>query len=213
MSSAVVGLGCLACLFVLLGCSRRWSVGAPGAGTAAVVVAGCPVVVVLGPPSQQMSCQRLRMERRACMPPVWLQMTRNRRQRRDQRKQQSGGSSRSVVGSARGGRDTTTEYCRSAAAAATGAAGEPEAGCGRAATVAGGGDRWTLAAAFGGHTARRGAGGWRQDWYQRTADTAAYTAGRSASSTRGSAGLQHGTTEDASTGTTAGPAASRGDWS
>ena len=114
------------------------------------------------------------------------------------------------MGSARGGRDTTTEYCRSAAAA-TGAAGEPEAGCGRAATVAGGGDRWTPA--FGGHTARRGAGGWRQDWYQRTADTAAYTAGRSASSTRGSAGLQHGTTEDASTGTTAGPAASRGDWS
>ncbi len=80
------------------------------------------------------------------------------------------------MGSARGGRDTTTEYCRSAAAA-TGAAGEPEAGCGRAATVAGGGERWALAAAFGGHTARRGGGGWRQDWCQRTADTAACTAG------------------------------------
>ncbi len=75
------------------------------------------------------------------------------------------------MGSACGGRDTTTEYCRSAAPA-TGAAGEPEAGCGRAATVAGGGERWALAAAFGGQTARRGAGGWRQDWCQRTAGTA-----------------------------------------
>jgi len=44
-------LGCLACLFVLLGCARRWSVGAPGAGTAAVEVAGCPALVVPGPPS------------------------------------------------------------------------------------------------------------------------------------------------------------------
>jgi len=141
-----------------------------------------PCVVVLGPPSQQMSCQRSRVGRCACVPPVWSQMNRNRRQRRDQRKQQSGGSSRSVVGSACGGRDTTTEYCRSAAPA-TGAAGEPEAGCGRAATVAGGGERWALAAAFGGQTARRGAGGWRQDWCQRTA------------------------------GTVVGAAASRGDWS
>jgi len=74
---------------------------------------------------------------------------------------------------ARGGRDTTTEFCRSAAAAT----GEPEAGCGRAATVAGGGERWALAAAFGGRTARRGGGGWRQDWCQRTACTAACTAG------------------------------------
>jgi len=179
VSSAVVGSGCLACLFVLLGCSRRRSVGALGAGTAAVVVAGCSALVVPGPPSQQMSCQHSRVGRCACVPPVWSHLNRSRRQRRDQRKQQSGGSSRAVVGSARCGRDTITEYCRSAAAAAaaTGAAGEPGAGCGRAATVAGGGGRWALAAAFGGRTAGRGAGGWREDWCQRTATGSAASRG------------------------------------
>ncbi len=156
--------------------------GALGAGTAAVVVAGCSALVVPGPPSQQMSCQHSRVGRCACVPPVWSHLNRSRRQRGDQRKQQSGGSSRAVVGSARGGRDTTTEYCRSpaAAAATTGAAGEREAGCGRAATVAGGGGRCALAAAFGGRTAGRGAGGWREDWCQRTAPApaaAACTAG------------------------------------
>ena len=171
-------IGCLACLFVLLGCFRRRSVGAPGAGTAAVVVAGCPALVVPGPLSQQMFCQRSRVRRCACGPPVWSQMQRSRRQRRDQRKQQSGGSSRSVVGSARNGRDTTTEYCRSAA-------GEPEAGCGRATRVAGGGGRWARAATSDGRSAPRGGGGGREDWCRRTAGTAACTAGCSAVSSGG----------------------------
>ena len=171
MSSAVVGLGCLACLSFLLGCSRRRSVGASGAGTAAVVVAGCPALVVPGPLSQQMSCQRSRVGRRACGPPVWSQMNRSRRQRRDQRKQQSGGSPGAVVGSARGGRGTTTEPSRGPAAWAT-TAGECGAGCGGAATAAGGGCRRSIAAGPDGYPGRGAAARRRQDCYQRSAFSA-----------------------------------------
>ncbi len=114
------------------------------------------------------------------------------------------------MGSARGGRDTTTEYCRSAAAAtiATGAAGEREAGCGRAATVAGGGGRCALAAAFGGHTAGRGAGRRREDWCQRTAPAAAEAAAAAAARIVAvPAQLAVAQSTDPSTAT--GPAASR----
>ncbi len=177
VSSAVVGLGCLACLSFLLGCSRRRSVGASGAGTAAVVVAGCPALVVPGPLSQQMSCQRSRVGRRACGPPVWSQMNRSRRQRRDQRKQQSGGSPGAVVGSARGGRGTTTEPSRGPAAWAT-TAGECGAGCGGADTAAGGGFRRPIAAGPDGYPGREaGARRRQQDRYQRSAFSAGWITG------------------------------------
>ena len=56
----------------------------PSRRTATAVAAGCPLVAVPGPRSQQMSCQRSRVERRACVPPVSSQMERSRRQSRDQ---------------------------------------------------------------------------------------------------------------------------------
>jgi len=164
-------MGCLACFFLLLRCSRRRSVGAPGAGNAAAVVAGCPLVVVPDPPSQQMSCQRLRMERRACVPPVSSQMKRNRRQSRDQRQQQSSASSGPVVGSARGGRATPTKRTSSATTA-----GEAGAGGGRAGTAAGCGVRAPIAAAAPRQPTRGAVGRRREHRCQCTFVTATATA-------------------------------------
>ncbi len=64
--------------------SAHRSVGAPGAGAATAVATGCPSVAAPGPSCQQMSCQRSRVERRACVPSVSSQRERSRRQSRDQ---------------------------------------------------------------------------------------------------------------------------------